>query len=301
MIVFYGAKDDYAVTKHVQQLQVAFPDMRVAEFSEMVDLSEIALNERLYLVAHGNPRNGDLLVYQDPNNPQDLRDMTREQLLEWLTRRNLPKKFAGGIAILSCYGGLQRGQRYPASLASYIADGLAGHVAADTLVTGAKGYTYGTPEYQLSGFCSVLPISLDSLYSPHSDPDTKVRQWLSHTPTHKNGILSDVLDTVATNKTISQQLQETGKTEEESSGTARKLVLDFTFEAQGIEEKLKDLIKDEITEGNTVIDRVNYMLNNRKDKSVTAWNRAIVNQYILYHNYYLWAPEVAAFAVFAVK
>ncbi|MGY4967401.1 hypothetical protein [Streptomyces sp. 900105245] len=285
MIAIKGDMTDYAILKQAQQLVRAVPGSGpIVTLGQASDFSALGQTERLYLVAHGNYQTGDLRL------------VSRGQLLGWLTHetRGVPARF-GGITILSCYSGITVAGSNQAPVASYLADGLTGRVAAGTEVAGANGYTFGSPEFAESGFCSVVPMSLSSLGgSDYIWADIKANQWLKHTPTHPEGVLAGKLDRVATDLTIGEQINQ-------SLDTAKEYLKQFLTPAQDIEVLLSYLAKSVIAQGATIAERVDYMVTHEDDENVALWNKEIGAQYALFNNFYLWAPQNAAFTAFKVK
>jgi hypothetical protein len=269
-------KSDYAIMKQVQQLKLAQPQMAIVPLDAGADFSGLRADEKLYLVAHGNSGNGNIA------------DVKRAALLGWLRddTRGVPRDF-GGIVILSCYSGMEVKEKEP-SLAAYLAGALAGRVATGTTVTGANGFSFGTPEFRKSGLSSVLRMELVDFYFAANTE--KMRDvWLDRKPTHTGGVLKDV----DIGKTIREHL-EASKAED----IAEAYIADFAKDSQEIEKELIDLIAK--IPGNTVAERTDHLVSQGADPSVHAWNAAIDRQYSLFGALYLWALPADAFTVVTV-
>jgi hypothetical protein len=288
MITVSGSESDYAIMKQVQQLRIAYPQMAVGTLDAGTDFSALAAQEKLYLVGHGNPGNGNI------------RDIKRPDLVKSLTDQGhgVPPSF-GGIIILSCYSGLMA-KPPQASLAAHLATELTRRTAAGTTVAGANGFAFGTPEFRKSGVSSVLLMELAAFYYAAAN-DMMIEAWLKHRPTHAGGVLKDThgID-VDTGTTIGENLVSAQprlkKTPEE---IAEDHVIAFAKEAKLIEEKLTDIIKTKIP-GNSVADRSEHLVKHDTDPAVIAWNTAIDRQYALFGGLYLWASAADAFTVATV-
>ncbi len=284
MITVIGKEDDYAIMKQVQQLKLAEPGMTVMTLDASTDLSKLASDEALYLIAHGDSGSGDI------------RNLDRATLLNWLKdqQRGVPEKFRG-IVILSCYSGQKVTEQLP-SLAKYIALGLAGKAATGTPVAGANGYSYGTPEFSKTRRSSVLPMTLSFFFSPgQSIIYSMTSQWLAHKPTHAGGVLHGKLKiTVDQGKTIEANLATIQAPERPLRDIATECVKDFTQQVTGIEGELKSIIQAKI-EGGTVASRTEYLVSRTSEEAVIRWNKAIKDQYGLFEDFYLWEPEASAF------
>lgn len=283
MIAVNGSKTDYAIMKQVQQLLLAFPAMKVVTLDDQADFSGLGKNDPLYLVSHGGDRS--------------LRNIVRPTLRRWLidVKLGLPKNFNGGIVILSCYSGLKN--QWKDSLADWLAGELAGRAASGMQVAGAKGYSFGTPEFGRSGRSSVLPMSLASFYNP--DPNSTasmVMQWLKLTPTHTGGVLHDKLGLkVDISKTIKDQLAAVqNKTPDK---IAEEYATDFAEAARRIEDTLKDIIESNRIPGDTVASRAAFLATQNANSEVINWNAAIKAQDDLFTSLYLFAAQGEAFQV----
>ena len=287
MIVVNGLESDYAIMKQVQQLRLQNRQMTVVKLDDKTDFSKLAASEKLYLVSHGDISTGCF------------KEIDKKLLLDWLTDRRLgvPEKF-GGIVILSCYSGMRMDDdQKEYSLAEYLATGLVGRAAAGTLVEGANGYSFGTPEFAKSGYSSVLSMDLAAFYYASIDePNHMVEAWLKHKPAHAGGVLNaDLGITVDTGKTIEEHLTTVqGSQGKAPDKIALEYVTPFAKEAKGIEALLDLIIVNKI-QGSSVLERARYLMNNPKDADVVNWNNAIDRQYKLFGDLYLWAPPAKAF------
>jgi hypothetical protein len=290
ILVNCEGKDDYAIMKQIQQIKLIDPAMAVVLLKPQPNLSGINRTEKLYVVSHG--ATGDFF---DGNGFGK-----KIRLLRYLTddQNGVPQNFSGDIIILSCYGGKK--PYGDDSIAEYIAKGLPGRAAAGTVVTGAIGYSFGTPEFRKSGRSSVL---CDSAFYSLGNANGVVDAWLKLMPTHTEGILHAKLQiNVETNKTIRTlihaKLQGTGETPEQA---AEKLLTEFIDEAKGIEATLSDIIRKKIP-GDTAAARADYLVNvnNAGEDAVKKWNLAIERQYELYSDYYLWVLYPNGFTVATV-
>jgi hypothetical protein len=190
-------KSDYAIMKQVQQLKLSHP-YPIVTLDDTTNFSGLGAGEKLYIVSHGNPAD------------ENLRDIVLPTLVRYLSDQTLglgvPRAF-GGIVILSCYSGQKMGG-FSSSLAARLAIKLTGRVAAGTPVTGASGYSFGTPEFRKSGQSSVLALGLGSFYFA-DNLDSMRRDWLAHKPTHAGGALKDLFKSdVDTAKTIEVNIKE---------------------------------------------------------------------------------------------
>jgi hypothetical protein len=276
-----GSESDYAIMKQVQQLKIARPQMAIVPLHAGTDFSGLGADEKLYLVAHGNSGNGNIV------------DVKRAALAHWLTdpARGVPANF-GGIVILSCYSGMVTKGNEP-SLAAYLADALAGRAATGTTVTGANGYSFGTPEFRKSGLSSVLLMELvDFNFAVNVDNMRDV--WLQRRPTHTGGVLKNV----DLGKTIQEHLDAIQAKNNTTEEIANAYIADFAKDSKAIEEELALIIKK--IPGNTVAERADHLVNQGTDPSVQAWNVAIDRQYALFGNLYLWASPADAFKVVTV-
>ncbi|MGC7096396.1 hypothetical protein ACPZ19_17100 [Amycolatopsis lurida] len=276
--------------KQVQQAQLARPGDKVVPLVKGTRFSAIAADEPLYLVSHGNRATGRL------------RDVTTADLLAWLSHRDLglPERF-GGIVILSCYGGLGGTTAIPVSLAREVAQGLAGRVTAGVTVAGARGYSFGTPEFRRSGRSSVLPLALEDFYWAE-DVDEMKTAWAAHRPTHPGGVLKSVFKckSVDDTKTCGQNVRKAqatgGPAGDKLFDTAlTDLVTDFATQAHALETKLQKTL-DRVP-GNTVAERAAHFARNPTARDVIDWNDAIDKQLALFHDRYLWTPAKEAFSV----
>lgn len=284
MIVVNGLESDYAIMKQVQQLRLQNRQMTVVKLDDKTDFSKLAPGEKLYLVSHGDISTGCF------------KEIDKKVLLDFLAvgSRGVPEKF-GGMVILSCYSGMRMDDAQKEySLAEYLATGLVGRAAAGTLVEGANGYSFGTPEFGKSGYSSVLSMDLAAFYfASNDDPSHMIEAWLKHKPAHSGGVLNvDLGITVDTGKTIEEQLATVqGKKPEE---IAQGYVIPFAKEAKGIEALLGLIIENKI-QGDSVLNRARYLMNNGPNQDVVNWNNAIDRQYKLFGDLYLWAPPAKAF------
>lgn len=285
MIAVNGLESDYAIMKQVQQLRLQNRLMTVVKLDETTDFSKLTPGEKLYLVSHGDINTGCF------------KEIDKKVLLGWLAdKQHGVSPRCGGIVILSCYSGMRMDDaRAEYSLAEDVATGLVGQLAADTLVEGANGYSFGTPEFGKSGYSSVLSMDLAAFYYASND-DAMIEAWLKHKPAHAGGVLNvDLGITVDTGKTIEEQLttvrESQGKEPEE---IARGYITAFAREAKGI-EALLDLIIESRIQGDSVLARARYLMNNVEVPDVINWNNAIDRQYELFGNLYLWAPSGKAF------
>jgi hypothetical protein len=277
MISVCGSRDDYAIMKQVQQLKRAYPGMTIGTLDGNADFSRLAVDEKLFLVSHGNPVSGELNT------------IDTAELLGWLKSgvRGVPSRF-GGIVISSCYAGLG-GQQ---SLAHDVAQGLAGKAAAGTTVAGANGYSFGTPEFLKSGFSSVLPRTLGAFYN--FAQSSMAEQWLAHKPTHDGGVLASQLKIKVDPGLTIQENLEASKILEKNPDAVKDQLARFALEAKGIEDQLKKDIQ--IITANSVAAVASTLISGNAN-AISSWNTAIARQYELYGDYYLWAPALTAFTV----
>jgi hypothetical protein len=282
ILVNCDGKDDYAIMKQVQQIKLLHPAMAIVLLNTQPNLSAISLDEKIYVVSHGTTddffggfcKKVRLDRYlKEPNN-------------------GVPQNFRGEIIILSCYGGNKpyNGE----SIAEYIAEGLARRAAPGTVVTGAIGYSFGTPEFRKSGRSSVL---CNSTFYSLGNVNGIVDAWLQLKPTHTAGILHDKLKiNVETEKTIraliTAKIQGSHETPEQAATT---LLSEFIIEAKGIEETLSTIIRK--IPGDTVAARADYLVNDTGQELVRNWNLAIGRQYELYGHYYLWVTPPNGFTI----
>ncbi|MGH4024345.1 MAG: hypothetical protein ACRDRV_07140 [Pseudonocardiaceae bacterium] len=142
--------------KQVQQLK-AHHQGEVVTLNRDTHFDTIGPDEKLYIVSHGSSTDGSLPF------------IGTDSLVSWLTGSDhgLPRKF-GGIVMLSCYSGLGKGQgltnSVDASLAERIADGSKDKVEPGTPVEGAKGYSFGSPEFGRTGHSSIMSLNLEPFY-----------------------------------------------------------------------------------------------------------------------------------------
>jgi hypothetical protein len=285
VITVKGQRDDYAILKQVQQLKLRHPGMAIAPLDAKTDFSHLALDEPLYLVSHGAV--GSLI------NPA----VSKEDLAQGLTDQKLgvPMGYVGGIILLSCYSGEKpySGE----SLAEFLARSLKGRAARGMAVTGATGYSFGTPELRDSGRSSVV---VHAVFNTISDNARMTEEWLKLRPTHAGGVLASRLGAAGTGKTIGDQLtaakEKLGKAPED---IAREYVREFAEQANAIELTLKRISLGKNIPGATAADRAAYLVNdkNDKDEEVIAWNKAIAAQYSLYFDFYLWKSPADAFTI----
>jgi hypothetical protein len=282
ILVNCDGKDDYAIMKQIQQIKLIHPATAIVLLNAQPNLSAIDLDEKIYVVSHGTTDN----FFGGFAEKVRLRRYLKEPA------NGVPQNFSGEIIILSCYGGKKpyNGE----SIAEYIAEGLQGRAAKGAVVTGAIGYSFGTPEFGKSGRSSVL---CDSAFYSLGDVNRIVDTWLRLTPTHTAGILSDKLQiNVETDKTIrtliTAKIQGSQETPEQ---VAEKLINEFINEAKGIEETLKTIIRK--IPGDTAAARTEYLVNNTGEDAVKNWNLAIGRQYELYGDYYLWVMPPNGFTV----
>src|SRR6266404_42912 len=144
ILVNCDGKDDYAIMKQIQQIKLLHPAATIVLLNAQPNLSAIDLNEKIYVVSHGTTDN----FFGGFGEKVRLRRYLKEP------GNGVPQNFSGEIIILSCYGGKKpyNGE----SIAEYIAEGLQGRAAKGAVVTGAIGYSFGTPEFGKSGRSSVL-------------------------------------------------------------------------------------------------------------------------------------------------
>lgn len=290
MITVNGECTDYAIMKQVQQARLVRPGSKVVPLAKGTRFSTLTADEPLYIVSHGDRATGRL------------RNIKTADLLSWLTHRDLglPAQF-GGIVILSCYGGLGGTSAVPTSLAREVAERLAGCVVAGTTVAGARGYSFGSPEFRRSGRSSVLSLDLDDFYWAEDIPAMKTA-WLAHKPTHTAGVLKDVFNcrSVDTDKTTSQNIRKVlaaggPVADRQLDEGATDLVTKFAKQAKGIESRLKKIL--ESTPGATVTEKADYFTSNSAVREVVDWNKTIEDQFKLFDQHYLWTPAEGAFQV----
>jgi hypothetical protein len=283
MILVNGdGKDDYAIMKQVQQIKLLDHAMKVVSLDSQPNISGIGLNEKLYVVSHGTTAN----FYKG--------FVEKDGLVGYLThaQSGVPQNFNGEIIILSCYGG---NKPYSSdSIAEYVAKGLKGRAATGTVVTGAIGYSFGTPEFRQSGRSSVLR---DSKFYLFGDLNGLVDTWLKLKPTHTAGVLHDKLQVnVETGKTIKDLIATLKGSLESPEQIATRLITEFTSEAEQIETTLSSTIRKKIP-GDTVAARADYLVTMTGEGPVKEWNAAIERQYKLYGDYYLWVTPPNGFTV----
>ena len=282
MITVNGYRTDYAILKQVQQLMLAYPDMAVVQLGAEADFSGLSPNEPLYLVSHGGT--GSL------TNPI----VSREDLAKWLTDEKLgvPPGCKGGIILLSCFSGEKSSSG--TSLAQFLAGSLKGRAVKDMPVEGATGYSFGTPELRHSGRSSVV---VHKTFNDATNVDEMVQEWLKLKPTHDLGVLHELLGAVDRSKTIGEQLtagqQGLGQ---DPTVIAQGYLTNFKATAAEIQNKLGELLTSMIT-GETVANRAGYLVKNGTAEAVVAWNDAIVRQYDLFYDLYLWKSPADAFTV----
>jgi hypothetical protein len=276
------AEYDYAIMKQIQQIKLinpADPTLSVVSLEHQPDLSRLGLTEKLYVVSHGLA--GDFFLgYVDKGG-----------LLGYLTdaQHGVPHGFHGDIIVLSCYGGTA--PYNGSSLVTYLANALQGRAAANTVVTGAIGYSFGTPEFRHSGRSSVLR---DSAFYTFGNINGMVDKWLTLNPTHAGGVLQDDLNiNVAMNKTIGDLLAMVQQSKGVPKEVAAKYMDSFAINAKQIEDTLKDRLTQ--IPGSTVAQRADYLVTQSTKQIVIDWNNAIAQQYKLYSDLYLWAPTANAF------
>jgi hypothetical protein len=275
-------ESDYAIMKQIQQIKLinpVDPALSVVSLENQPDLSRIGLTEKLYVVSHGMA--GDFLFGY----------VTKGQLLGYLidAQHGVPNGFHGDIIILSCYGG---SAPYGGnSVITDLASGLHGRAAANTVVTGAIGYSFGTPEFRHTGRSSVLR---DAAFYTFGNINGMVDKWLTLNPTHTAGVLHDDLNiTVVTNNTIGGLLASVQQSKGVPKEVAAKYMESFAIEAKQIEETLKDRLSQ--IPVHTVAERADYLVTQNTKQIVIEWNNAIAQQYKLYSDLYLWAPTANAF------
>ena len=278
MISVSGDKNDYAIMKQVQQIKLAYPRMTIETLNERATFSQLVADEKLFLVSHGNAASGDLS------------SIDRAELLGLLKAegRGVPQDF-GGIVICSCYSGL--GDQ--GSLAHHIARGLAGKTAAGTTVAGANGYSFGTPEFAMTGFSRVLRSELKSFYT--FTQDSMADEWLGTKPTHTGGVLAthwtipvNIEQTIRENLEVNQAL---------TPDAVKDQMTKLATEGKELENQLKQAIVQ--VAGDSVADRTSNLIAGNT-AAVNNWNAAIARQYQLFNDYYLWASTETAFTVVAV-
>ena len=282
ILVNCDGKDDYAIMKQIQQIKLVHHATAIILLNAQPNLSTIGLNENIYVVSHGTTDNFFGGFGEKVRLSRYLKHPTN----------GVPQNFSGEIIILSCYGGKKpyNGE----SIAEYIANGLQGRAAKGAVVTGAIGYSFGTPEFRNSGRSSVLR---DSAFYSFGNVTGIVDTWLGLMPTHTAGILRDKLQiNVETDKTIraliTAKVQGSQETAEQA---AEKLINEFINEAKGIEEALKTIIRK--IPGDTAAARADYLVNSTGEEAVKNWNLAIDRQYELYGSYYLWIVPPNGFTI----
>lgn len=284
ILVNCDGKDDYAIMKQIQQIKLIHPATAIVLLDDQPELSAIAQDEKIYVVSHGTTDD----FFDSPGYGKKIR--LRRYLKD--PAKGVPQNFRGEIIILSCYGGNKpyNGE----SIAEYIAKGLEGRAAKGTVVTGATGYSFGTPEFGKSGRSSVLR---DSAFYSFGDVNRIVDTWLRLTPTHTAGILKDKLQVdVETGKTIRALITAKIQGSETPEKVAGELINEFISEAKGIEETLRTTIRNNIP-GDTAAARASYLVNNPGEEAVKKWNLAIDRQYALYGDYYLWVMPPDGFTI----
>jgi hypothetical protein len=286
-----GKKTDYAIMKQVQQAKLSRPQDAIVLLGSATDFSRIRPTDPLYILSHGQPDTGDLRE-----------GVTTAKLVEWLTHpaTGLPSTYKGEITICSCYAGQKYDSQGKTSLAERVARDLNGRVAKGTVVLGANGYSFGTPEFSRTGTSSVLSEDLSSFYFL-KDADSMRDEWLKHMPTHKQGVLA-TLGTIRVTQTIRDNIKTAleaksslGKTVE---GIATELVAPFAAEAPKIQRTMEETIKR--IPGDTIADRIDFMIQKTNDPEVMKWNDAIARQYALFQDYYIWSPVSKRFTTATV-
>jgi hypothetical protein len=284
MILVNSAKvTDYAILKQVQQIRLIDPTdhtLSVVSLDSQPDLSKVSLKETLFVVSHG--RAGDFFG-----------GVSKNVLISYLadSKYGVPKGFNGDILLLSCCGGdAPPGQ---SSLAKYVATMLTGRVAKGTMVAGATGYSFGTPEFRQSRRSSVLCAS--EFYSL-GDINPMVAAWLKLQPTHGGGVLHDDLAiNVDTGKTIKELLTTIPASQRTPEEIAAEYVVNFADEARRIEDALKGIVAGNTIPKSTIAEAADFLVTRNEEQVVQSWNAEIDNQYKLYTNLYLWKSRLDAF------
>lgn len=273
------AATDYAIMKQIQQIRLINPmdpRLSVVPLDPQPDLSKVGMDETLYVVSHG--ATGMFFGGY----------VGKDELVKYLTDSKLgvPMGFKGAIIILSCYGG---DDLLGTSLAADVATGLKGRAATNTQVTGATGYSFGTPEFRQSGRSSVL---VASEFYTLGNINGMVAKWLTLKPTHTKGVLHDDLKlNVATNKTIRELLKTIQPAKETPEKIATRYLADFAIKAKQIQDTLEDRLS-KITVS-TLVERADYLVTKGTEQIVKEWNEAIEQQYLLYSGLYLFATSNA--------
>jgi len=264
------AQNDYALMKQVQQLRAPLKQThrRVIALNALSDFSGMKTNEDLFIVSHGWSDSGKL------------KGVETDKLIGWLNDANkgVPANF-GRIVLLSCYGGMDKGQ---GALAENISAGLKhrGH-----RVEGALGFSFGTTAFSKSTerHSSVLPENLRVFYELKADQlDEMANTWGAMNPSHQHGILGDAINR---GQTIRQNMR--AKFGGQADGRIAALIKDFQEEAKRIEERLKRLLPGDSIEASA--DAL---------QSNPSWTDAIRRQYKLFDDYYLWTSPETAFQAF---
>ncbi len=276
------AASDYAIMKQIQQIRLILGNnaMPVVPLDPQPDLSTLAIDQKIYVVSHGTTSDF-ILEY-----------VKKDALLGYFTHatHGLPQNFRGDIIILSCYGG---DNSYKTSIAGYLANGLKGRAAANTVVTGAIGYSFGTPEFGHTGRSSVLR---DSDFYSVGDINGMATKWLTLTPTHTGGVLKDSFNlNVDTGETICDQLA-TVQNKGAPEAIARGIMTDF---ADKVTNQIEEILRARLRSipVNTLAGRADYLVNQNGEQIVIDWNAAIAQQYKLYGDLYLWVPRATAFTI----
>lgn len=273
---------DYAIMKQVQQIRLMDPADRtlsVVSLEPQPDFSKLIPGEKLYVVSHG--RTGEFFG-----------GVTINVLISYLTeaKTGIPQGFSGDIILLSCYSGdaLSGGP----ALAKYMATMLTGRAAKNTKVTGATGYSFGTPEFRKTGRSSVL--STIEFYSL-GNINGMAGAWLKLKPTHTAGVLHDLGINVETGKTIKELLATVQTTQGAPEDIATKYVTSFADEAKRIEDALKVILASNQIPKSTIAEAANFLVTRNEEQVVQDWNTEINKQYKLYNNLYLWKTLSDAF------
>jgi hypothetical protein len=264
------AQNDYALMKQIQQLRATLKQThrRVIGLNALSDFSAMKTNEDLFIVSHGWSDSGKL------------KGVETDKLISWLNDANkgVPANF-GRIVLLSCYGGMDKGQ---GALAENISAGLRhrGH-----RVEGALGFSFGTTAFSKSTerHSSVLSENLRVFYELKADQlDEMANTWGAMNPSHQHGVLGN---TVNRAQTIRQNMRTNFGGQ--ADGRIAALIKEFQEEAKRIEERLKRLLP-----GDTIQASADALQNS------PSWTDAIRRQYKLFDDYYLWTDPDAAFQAF---
>lgn len=302
-LVAYAEEDndthnDYAVMKMLHQVSRHRDGHPIVPLNGQTDFSKMKAGETLFLAGHGKRETGNIRM-----------GGTTTDLISWLNhnKRGIPNNI-GEITILTCYSGEVIGND---TLANKIAAGL-NH---DNIpVSGAKGFSFGTPSLQSTGKSSVLALSNENLYWL-GNPQTMGWQWAEMKPTSTGGALKEMYPTMTVDmgKTIAEnvaielnlQIVEGGEVTGEMAKTNKATVINaldtmmgtFAKKANRIQNRLDFIIQR--LPGTTVAGKLEVLrypaMAGKDQKYAHAWSKLIIRQHELFKDYYVFRPGNEAF------